>query len=80
MGLARALSESLRENSEFRSMRFAHDHLRVQCIIPKRSKAQIDKVDVALAEHFKLTQEQLDFIVNYDIKYRMGQGAEDADD
>jgi hypothetical protein len=78
--LGKALSESLRENSEFRSMKFAHDHLRVQCIIPKRSKSKIDEVDIALAEYFELTQQQLDFIINYDVKYRMGQGAEDADD
>ena len=25
-----------------------------------------------LAEHYGFTEEELDFIVNYDIKYRMG--------
>ena len=36
------------------------------------SKPIIDEIDRALAPHYGLTQEELDFIVNYDIKYRMG--------
>ena len=31
--------------------------------------AEIDKV---LAKHYGFTEEELDFIINYDIKYRMG--------
>ena len=27
-----------------------------------------------LAEHYGFTDEELDFIINYDIKYRMGRG------
>jgi len=80
VALGNSLSESLRANSEFRSMKFAHDHLRVQCIIPKRSKSLIDEIDVALGAHFGLSQEQLDFVINYDIKYRMGQSTESEDD
>ena len=39
---------------------------------PKQSKAIIDKIDQLLAEHYGFTEEELDFIINYDIKYRMG--------
>jgi hypothetical protein len=39
----------------------------------KHSKPIIDKVDYLLAEHYGFTDEELDFIVNYDIKYRMGR-------
>jgi hypothetical protein len=78
LSFADSLSKSLKSNSEFRSMKFAHDHLRVQCIIPKHSKAIIDDIDGALSYHFGLTEEQLDFLVNYDIKYRIGQGDDDA--
>lgn len=28
-----------------------------------------------LAKHYGFTDEELDFIINYDIKYRMGQDA-----
>ena len=38
----------------------------------RASKAIVDKIDHALASHYGLTDEELDFIVNYDIKYRMG--------
>ncbi|MBD2138296.1 Eco57I restriction-modification methylase domain-containing protein [Anabaena sp. FACHB-1237] len=40
---------------------------------PKLSKPIIDQIDKILAEHYKFTQEELDFIINYDIKYRMGK-------
>jgi len=58
-------------------MRFSHDTLRVQCIIPKHSKPIIDDIDVMVAEHFGFDGEELDFIRNYAIKYRMGQGLDD---
>ena len=38
----------------------------------KPSKPIIDKIDRVLAKHYGFTDEELDFIVNYDIKYRMG--------
>ncbi len=40
---------------------------------PSRSKAVIDRIDRALAKHYGFTDEDLDFIINYDIKYRMGR-------
>ena len=39
---------------------------------PKYSKSIIDEIDRILAQHFGFTDEELDFIINYDIKYRMG--------
>lgn len=39
---------------------------------PAKSKPFIDKIDTLLAKHYGFTQEELDFIINYDIKYRMG--------
>ena len=45
-----------------------------------RSKLVIDEIDRKLAQHYGFTDEELDFIINYDIKYRMGQDAgEDAE-
>lgn len=74
--LGKRLMADLSANSIERRMRFAHDTLTVQCIIPKFSKPLIDEVDQALAEHYGFTDEELDFIINYDIKYRMGQDEE----
>ena len=41
---------------------------------PRHSKLIIDKIDRVFAEHYGFTDEELDFIINYDIKYRMGLG------
>jgi hypothetical protein len=37
------------------------------------SKHLIDEIDRVLAKHYGFTDEELDFIINYDIKYRMGR-------
>lgn len=39
---------------------------------PKKSKSIIDQIDSKIASLFGFTDEELDFIINYDIKYRMG--------
>jgi hypothetical protein len=45
---------------------------------PFKSKSIIDEIDNILAKNYHLTDEELDYIINYDIKYRMGDdGAED---
>jgi len=46
---------------------------------PKKSKPIIDEIDKVLAEHYGFTDEELDFIINYDIKYRMGKELENED-
>jgi len=41
-------------------------------------------MDCLLAQHYGFNHEELDFIINYDIKYRMGKeldsGEEDSND
>ena len=39
---------------------------------PQLPKPIIDEIDKVLAKHYGFTEEELDFIINYDIKYRMG--------
>jgi hypothetical protein len=51
-------------------------NLDIQCIYPKLSKPIIDEIDKVLAQHYGFTDEELDFIINYDIKYRMGKELE----
>lgn len=43
----------------------------------KESKFLIDRIDTELCKFFGLNQDESDFIVNYDIKYRMGGAAEE---
>jgi hypothetical protein len=54
--------------------------LRIQSFQPRLSKHEIDAIDEALAEYFEFSDEELDFIMNFDIKYRMGLSGEDAED
>ena len=44
------------------------------------SKSIIDEIDTVLARHYSFTDEDLDFIINYDIKYRMGDELNNSDD
>ena len=44
----------------------------------QKSKSIIDQIDQALAKHYGFTDEELDFIINYDIKYRMGRAVENG--
>jgi hypothetical protein len=41
--------------------------------VVSKSKPIIDQIDSLLAQHYGFTHEELDFIINYDIKYRMGK-------
>jgi len=45
-----------------------------------RSKPILDEIDTVLAEHYGFTAEELDFILNYDIKYRLGRGSDEEED
>ena len=44
---------------------------------PRHSKSIIDRIDRILGEHYGFSDEELDYIINYDIKYRMGLGSGD---
>jgi len=41
-----------------------------------QSKSILDEIDRVLARHYDFTAEELDFIINYDIKYRLGRDNE----
>ena len=58
---------SVLEYSQRRTGNVANQLFKVQ-----NSKPIIDKIDCELAQHYGFIDEELDFIVNYDIKYRMG--------
>ena len=45
----------------------------------KLSKPIIDEIDRVLAQPYGFSDEELDFILNYDIKYRMGKDADAGD-
>jgi hypothetical protein len=49
-------------------------------IYARKSKSIIDEIDRLLAQHYGFTDEELDFIINYDINYRMGRDSDEGDE
>jgi hypothetical protein len=47
--------------------------LRVFVAISSYLRNLFIEIDRVLAKHYGFTDEELDFIINYDIKYRMGR-------
>jgi hypothetical protein len=45
-----------------------------------KQKKLFREIDTVLAQHYGFTEEELDFIINYDIKYRMGRNAGEEED
>ena len=73
--LGRALMQVCTDNLEWRRCNYVGSI--GECKVPFYrqgvSKPIIDEIDCVLAEHYGFTEEELAFIINYDIKYRMGQ-------
>ncbi len=72
-----ALGERLRVNlvsnaSEKQIVTRIGDVIEYAALNASVSKPVIDEIDEVLARHYGFTDEELDFIINYDIKYRMG--------
>ena len=75
--LSGRLHESQQTNSEFRIRnQKLTGEVRIQTFSPAANKAVFDEIDTVLAGHYGFTAEELDFILNYDIKYRLGRDTE----
>ena len=72
--IAEELMDDIQTHSEMSTINYrTRGSLTIQSTYPRLSKAIIDEIDRVLAEHYGFTAEELDFIINYDIKYRMGR-------
>ncbi len=70
---AQVLNADLNKNIQVAEYKYANrGYVKFAQFFPKKSKTIIDEIDKLLAEHYGLSEEELDFIINYDIKYRMG--------
>ena len=45
-----------------------------------KSKPILTEIDPVLAGHYGFTVEELDFILNYDLKYRLGRATENEEE
>ena len=72
--LAQQITNRLEETSDVASASYnVGGNVRYQRFTPKLAKPIIDEIDTVLARYYGFTEEELDFIINYDIKYRMGR-------
>jgi hypothetical protein len=71
--LATQLDDDLRRNACYKIRHYENiGDINCYTIEMRQSKPIIDEIDKVLAQHYGFTDEELDFIINYDIKYRMG--------
>ena len=74
--LGKTLQEDYQNNSHIKTRNYSKKGreftMEKQHFFIKFSKPIIDEIDKVLARHYGFTEEELDFIINYDIKYRMG--------
>ena len=57
--------------------RYQTGDVEFQQFFPQKSKNIIDEIDVALADYYGFNQDEIEFILNYDIKFRMGKEADE---
>jgi len=75
------LMGNLQETSKMLDLNYkTWGRMSIQSIYPKLSKPIIDRIDRVLAQHYGFTNEEVDFIINYDIKYRIGRDGQDEDE
>lgn len=73
VGLSEVLESNLRANAIFYEINSKTRGINRTVTYNKSvSKQYMDAIDVVLAKHYGFTDEELDFIINYDIKSRMG--------
>lgn len=70
-GASASMLADLRRRSQIRQRVHRGGHVsRMQTFFPSLSKPLVDRIDHILARHYNLDADELDFILNYDIKFR----------
>lgn len=76
--IGQRLQKKLQDDSYYLSANYKkYGLLKMQTFSPRKSKEIVDYIDTMLATHYCFNEEELDFIVSYDIKFRMGDSEED---
>ena len=70
--IEKKLRKSYIANREIKSRIYPSGEVYYEEYYPSLSKPILDEIDTLLAQHYGFTEEELDYIINYDIKYRMG--------
>lgn len=69
-----SMEYSLQENATYYTIKSATRGANITVTYNKDlTKPIMNRIDSILAHHYEFTEKELDFIINYDIKYRMGE-------
>jgi hypothetical protein len=71
--LGSSLAERLRATAVQCTRNYAGRMVLYEEYYPARAKTLLDEIDRVLARHYGFSEEEVDFILNYEIKYRMGK-------
>jgi hypothetical protein len=74
------LELDVKSNSFLTTRNTQKDKIEIESFRINLSKPILDEIDTVLAKHYGFTEEELDYIINYDIKYRMGKELEGEGD
>jgi hypothetical protein len=75
-----ALSIKLEKCMRANTKKWRKSGLLIDSVVSAPCKTVIDAIDRELGKHYSFTDEELDFIINYDIKYRMGRDSQNEED
>ena len=78
--LARSLMVDFEKNSLSKSITTKAGKIQYQEFSPKNAKPIIDEIDEVVASAWGLAPESMDYLINYDIKYRLGLVGDAGDD
>jgi hypothetical protein len=67
------LMKDLDKNSIMQQARYQTGDVEFQQFFPQKSKEIIDEIDIVLAEYYGLNEKEIEFILHYDVKFRMGK-------
>jgi len=76
IGLSKLLESAMKQHMSYRRK----SGLLIESVDSRPTKPILDDIDRVLARHYGFNDEELDFIINYDIKYRMGAGDTEDND
>ena len=72
------LLDDIRKNAIRLSARYATTgDVEYDQFFPRKSKALADRIDELLKSHYGFTAEESDFVINYDVKFRVADSKED---
>ena len=81
IALESRLAESQKRNARRKTILTKQGHkIEYDEMDAPKSKPILDEIDTVLAGHYGFTAEELDFILNYDIKYRLGRSTGEDED